>query len=151
MRCSAITLKRTIKGEITISADNGIYIAKFPDGYRVIYAQAIDNLWYYPDGSEEQLTEIKNYFEYAPVYDTRESAILAAYGKAKEYDMLEYGVSEIGELPLWRGVLGDTRKILMRSGVDPDDWALVPKKLVGWYERAGYKKWIPIKNLSDSE
>jgi len=30
-----------------MSADNGIYILKSKDGYRVIHAQCIDNLWWW--------------------------------------------------------------------------------------------------------
>ena len=37
-----------------MSADNGIYIAKFPDGFRVAYALAIENTTYYPEGSKER-------------------------------------------------------------------------------------------------
>ena len=84
-----------------MSADNGIYIAKFPDGYRVIYAMAIDNLSYYPQNSKEQLAEIKNYFQHVDLYNTEEAAILAAWEKSKNYDILEYGVSSLGELPYW--------------------------------------------------
>lgn len=34
-----------------MSADNGIYIAKFPNGYKVAYAMAIENVDYFPKGS----------------------------------------------------------------------------------------------------
>ncbi len=37
-----------------MSADNGIYIAKFPEGWRVIHAQAIENINYYPKGSAKR-------------------------------------------------------------------------------------------------
>jgi hypothetical protein len=33
-----------------MSADNGIYIAKFPDGFRVAYSSAIENVDYYRKG-----------------------------------------------------------------------------------------------------
>jgi hypothetical protein len=86
-----------------MSADNGIYIAKFPDGYRVEYAQAIDNCWFYPMGSKERKEELKNYFGASPIFNTKEKAILYAHELAEEFEkgdewgFLEYGVSYIGE------------------------------------------------------
>jgi hypothetical protein len=45
-----------------MSADNGIYIAKFKDGYRVTHAQAIENVDYYKVGTKEYLETLKDYF-----------------------------------------------------------------------------------------
>ena len=46
-----------------MSADNGIYVAQFPDGYRVIHAQAIDNLWWNDESGDPGLEsdELQNY------------------------------------------------------------------------------------------
>jgi hypothetical protein len=82
--------------EAHMSADNGIYIAEFSDGFRVVHAQAIDNLNYFPQGSEEEKQEWKNYFDGAKLFATKEAAILYAHELASEYDVLEYGVSFIG-------------------------------------------------------
>lgn len=82
-----------------MSADNGIYIAKFPDGYRVAYAMAIENIEYYPKGSKERKEALKDYFGGSEVYVNEDEAILAGHNLAKEYHYLEYGVSCIpGEL-----------------------------------------------------
>lgn len=86
-----------------MSADNGIYIAKFPDGYRVAHAQAIEDVDYYPEGSTERKGVLKLIFGKSEVYATLEEARTEAYKKEAEIldddfcPILEYGVCEIGE------------------------------------------------------
>lgn len=84
-----------------MSADNGVYIAKFKDGYRVIEASAIDNLTYYPEGSLKEKETWYSYFGGAPVYATKDEAVLAAHKIADECDILEYGVSYLGNGVEW--------------------------------------------------
>jgi len=46
-----------------MSADTGIYIAKFPDGYRVTrVVQCIENIDYFPEGTPERKRELRDYF-----------------------------------------------------------------------------------------
>ncbi len=85
-----------------MSADNGIYIAKFPDGYRVCEEQAIDNVTYYPIGSKERKEELRKYFGDSKVFRTKEEAILFAHKLeddilSSDFPILEYGVSYIGK------------------------------------------------------
>ncbi|MFA5398367.1 MAG: hypothetical protein WC346_20310 [Methanogenium sp.] len=80
-----------------MSADNGIYIAKFPEGYRVIHAQAIDNIDFFPEGTVERRNVLREYFESSKVIKTEEEAWSAARELSKEYDYLEYGTSFLGE------------------------------------------------------
>ncbi len=82
-----------------MSADNGIYIAKFTDGFRVIHALAIDNLTYYPENSWEYNEEIKNYFHNAKRFDTEDEAVKFAWEYSKTFDILEYGICDLGNLP----------------------------------------------------
>jgi hypothetical protein len=85
-----------------LSADNGIYIVKFPDGFRVTHAQAIDNIDYYPKGSAQCKSTLKDYFGKSKVYVTRDDAMVQA---VKLYDNLmnddigicEYGICYLGE------------------------------------------------------
>ena len=92
----------------TISADNGIYIAEFPtlDGsreWRVIHAQAIDNLDYYPEGSPEEAREIIEYFgtDSARIFSNLDAALKAAFELEDEIlnddfcPILEYGVCRL--------------------------------------------------------
>jgi hypothetical protein len=92
-----------------MSADNGIYIAKFPDGYRVAYAMGIDNIDYYPMGSKKRKKELKRYFGNSPVFEQKENAEKYAFEIYHDmerdeiehgmfgYFVLEYGVCHIGE------------------------------------------------------
>lgn len=90
-----------------MSADNGIYVAQFHDGYRVIEAMAIENLWYYdPDEGnhpDEYLhrEEWKRYWSHASLYPTKEKALIAAHEMASD-TYTEYGVVYLGEGVEWR-------------------------------------------------
>ena len=84
-----------------MSADNGIYIGEFGNEgkeFRVIHAQAIDNV-YYPNG--ENAVSIVEYFGRAEVFDTREAAQGAAFKLENEIldddfcPVLEYGISTL--------------------------------------------------------
>ena len=82
-----------------MSADNGIYIGVFDDGYRVIEAQAIDNCEGSPD-DETTLAYIHNYFSRAKLITDREEAWQTArdiYDEMRldDFAVLEYGISEI--------------------------------------------------------
>lgn len=93
-----------------MSADNGIYvlstptIIKGPKGdievkeYRVAYAQAIENIYYYKKGPLRD-AELVRYFGESKVYHSRIDALVFAHNKARqiveECGILEYGVSEI--------------------------------------------------------
>lgn len=81
-----------------MSADNGIYIAKFPDGYRVCYGMAIENIDYYPEGSKERKKELKEHFGKSKLFKKEEDAWIEAHKMEKKWnDYLEYGVCNIGE------------------------------------------------------
>jgi hypothetical protein len=80
-----------------MSADNGVYIAKFPDGYRVAHAQAIENIDYYPAGTKERKAMLKNYFEKSDLYETKEQAFAMGYRIESEFSWTEYGVCYVGE------------------------------------------------------
>ena len=56
-----------------MSADNGIYIGKFDDGYRVIHAQAIEHCEGSPD-DDVTLAYINNYFGEAKLLKTSDEA-----------------------------------------------------------------------------
>ena len=87
-----------------MSADNGIYIAKFSDGYRAVHATAIENIDYYPAGSAERKNELKSYFGKAKIFATENEAYIEAK-RLKEIildddfcPILEYGICYLGEL-----------------------------------------------------
>jgi hypothetical protein len=111
-----------------MSADNGIYIASFKDGYRVIYAQAIDNLWYFPENVDEYTAknivceEWRKYWQDSEVYASFELAMQVAHRMVKHYTsppghmswvdiegsykrtvvpVLEYGIIHLGQGIEW--------------------------------------------------
>lgn len=79
-----------------MSADNGIYIAQFPDGFRVIHAQAIENLYEYEEGSNDWEEMIDDYYGRSDIYTSIESARVKAFEMAKDCYVLEYGIQELG-------------------------------------------------------
>jgi len=85
-----------------MSADNGIYIAKFPDGFRVCHEQAIENVWYHRKGTKARKKMLKSYFGDSPIFKTKEKAIFYAHKLEEkvlsDFDgILEYGVCYLGE------------------------------------------------------
>lgn len=106
-----------------MSADNGIYILQSKDGFRVTYASAIDNLyWFWGDErlydesfvkseqergvenpymdkgeSRDELNprELIEYFGNCEIIKTRIEALVKADEISRDYDTLEYGISFI--------------------------------------------------------
>ena len=91
-----------------MSADNGIYIAKFPDGYRVCEGQAIENIDYFPEGTIQRKQTLRDYFGKSKVYFSIEEARSQAaelYDKILESDfpVCEYGIQYLGEYESFDG------------------------------------------------
>lgn len=80
-----------------MSADNGIYIAKFKDGYRVAHIQAVDNLDFFPKGSQEETDEWKRCFGKSTVFSSYDLALAEALTMAYDCPIVEYGVSYLGD------------------------------------------------------
>ena len=91
-----------------MSADNGIYIAKFPDGYRVTdVVQCIENVDYHRPNTKARKKMLTSYFGNSPVFQSKVKALLHAgkiYNKWTEEENesgwgcpIEYGISFIGE------------------------------------------------------
>jgi len=84
-------------------ADNGVYIAKFPDGFRVAYGAGTSNLVYFPAGTRERKKELKKFFGKSEVFKTRKEASRKAHKieekfmKEDDFGVLEDGVSYLGE------------------------------------------------------
>jgi len=85
-----------------MSADNGIYIHKFKDGWRVIHAQAIENIyWWNTDEKDSSKWENRNeinpkvlwdYFKKSPLFKTKKEALDYAEELYEEYGWTEYGI-----------------------------------------------------------
>ena len=97
-----------------MSADNGIYILKTPDGkggfeYRVKHCQSIENIYWDEnnpgiDNPEGNPVQVVKYFGECTVLTHLDNALILARGMEKEIldddfcPILEYGINEI-ELP----------------------------------------------------
>lgn len=87
-----------------MSADNGIYIMQFKDQARVIYAQAIDNLYwsFQTFGSEQDFVPVRVYDYYRDVPAmTLEEARAKAFELEAHHDYLEYGISSFSMDMTW--------------------------------------------------
>ena len=80
-----------------MSADTGIYIVKFLDGYRVSeVSQAIENIDYYPVGSKERKEALKSYFGKSEVY----SSLDLAYKQALKEEQLFLNFEDEDFIPI---------------------------------------------------
>lgn len=88
-----------------MSSDNGIYILKSKDGYRVVHTQAIENIYWWnvenPDTrkwkkkSKINPIELKEYFGESKVFKTENEVLKEAIQLQKKYEMVEYGICYI--------------------------------------------------------
>lgn len=79
-----------------MSADNGIYIAKFNSGYKVIHAQNIGDLDYYDHGTKERKQVWKSFFEKGEVFQSKEDAINYSIKLFEKESIVEYGIVDLG-------------------------------------------------------
>lgn len=81
-----------------MSADNGIYIAKFGENdWRVKHAMAIENLDYYPKNTQEWKQMVKLYYEDAERFNTKGEALEHAVNLSHMIYSLEYGINILPE------------------------------------------------------
>jgi hypothetical protein len=84
-----------------MSADNGVYIAKFDSGvYRVAYAQAIENVYENADDKEAAKAMHSLYFGDSPIFTECKLAVDYANQLADTYEYLEYGVVTLNDITL---------------------------------------------------
>lgn len=83
-----------------MSSDNGIYFHKFRDGWRVIHAQAIEDIYWQRGKNKYNYRILKEVFSKSPLFKTRDEATKYAW---ELYDkimksmcpIIEYGISEV--------------------------------------------------------
>lgn len=78
-----------------MSADNGIYIHKFKDGYRVVHGQCIENIHYNAGKDGYNHKELNAYFRGGKLFKTHALAWKYAQKLYKDYDFVEYGICEV--------------------------------------------------------
>ena len=97
-----------------MSADNGIYILECKDQYRVIEAQAIENLFYdlFSNGSTNRLipTRVVEYFGRSKYTRNKDLALRIAQSMEKR-NYTEYGVKTFTYGKTWKHILEDAKKL----------------------------------------
>lgn len=107
-----------------MSADNGVYILKTKDQYRVAHFSAVENLYYNQlDKGNNKLCSLEVVMEYANVKFTRkkEVALDIASNILKHLPICEYGISFIETEKTWKKILIEAKKEarqIINSGVD---------------------------------
>ncbi len=86
-----------------MSADNGIYIHHFKNGWKVTEAGAIENIFWDEKnkciGPEYNQKELNRYFRNSPLFKSEDEAWKYARKLYKEYSkdggIIEYGICEV--------------------------------------------------------
>jgi len=97
-----------------MSADNGIYILECKDQYRVIYAHAIDNLFYShlnPYNDELVPTRIIESYGKSKYTRNRDLARMIAFSMEKFYQYTEYGIKTFTIDKTWYQVLQEAKRL----------------------------------------
>jgi len=76
-----------------MSADNGIYIHKFRNGWAVTHAQAIENIYWARGKRQYNYNILRDYFKNAPRFKTESEALEYAAKELRGLDICEYGIS----------------------------------------------------------
>ncbi len=137
-----------------MSADNGIYILKTKDQYRVAHLQAIDNVsWSIIDGNWQNEKETRGKCVPTRVIEmwgkckyTRDEnvAFKIAHKWASSLPICEYGVNVITYNKTWKHIVGDAKKYAqkeidyIRKTGDEDRWDVEQLKSIAdgsYFER----------------
>ena len=101
-----------------MSADNGIYILKTKDQYRVIHTHAIDNLtWTFIEreyNSKPVPTRIIEYFGKSKYTKNRDEARDIAFNM-EENNCTEYGIKIISVSKTWNQIVQEAKELAPRE------------------------------------
>jgi len=95
-----------------MSIDNGVYIIKYKNSYKVCEAQSIENLWWWNTDNKDTTKwekrdemnpeQVEKYFGKTEPYNSKEEALNRAMELYKEtlemFGMCEYGIQDLGEV-----------------------------------------------------
>jgi hypothetical protein len=115
-----------------MSADNGVYILKTKDQYRVAYAHAIENLWwnYVKRNSEQEMVSTRLVELYGKKRYTKdaETAMKVAQAIAKDSGYLEYGIQILTINKSWKQIVYEAKRLApleiatMKEGYNEKLW-----------------------------
>ena len=100
-----------------MSADNGIYILKTKDQYRVIHAMAIDNLYWslLDEKMHDELipTRIVEYYGESRYTRDFEKSQKVAFAMANDYfPILEYGIRILQVNKTWKRIVEEAKEMV---------------------------------------
>lgn len=102
-----------------MSADNGIYILKTKDQYRVTDAHAIENLyWSFIDfdmKDEYVPTRLVEYFGHTRYTRDFEKAMKVANAIARSLPILEYGIRILPINKTWKQIVKEAKELAVRE------------------------------------
>lgn len=98
-----------------MSADNGVYILKTKDQYRVAYAHAIENLWwnFIKIRNEDEMVSTRLVELYGRKRYTRdaEKAMKVAQAIARDSGYLEYGIKILPINKTWEQIVYEAKRL----------------------------------------
>ena len=98
-----------------MSADNGIYILKTKDQYRVVHAQAIENLWwsYIDMDNQDEIvpTRIMEYYNDSLVFTDETKIQKVAHIILKNFPYVEYGIQTIEVNKTWDEIVNEAKEL----------------------------------------
>lgn len=97
-----------------MSADNGVYILETRDQYRVIYAHAIENLWYSHINSYNQElvpTRIVEYYSHCKYTRDKDLAFRIAKLIEKSNSYTEYGIKTFSTYKTWNQIVKEAKAL----------------------------------------
>jgi|LFRM01.1.fsa_nt_gb hypothetical protein len=101
-----------------MSADNGIYILKTKDQYRVIHAQAIENLYYShinPYNSELVPTRIIEYYGDCRYTRDFDKAMKVATAMERRSGCTEYGIKIFHVNKTWNQIVREAKSLALKE------------------------------------
>jgi len=78
-----------------MSADNGLYIHKFKDGYACVHAQAIDNIYFHKGKKKYNYRILNELFKGQKRFKTLADAVIHASKLLDEIEYVEYGIEVV--------------------------------------------------------
>ena len=123
-----------------MSADNGIYILECKDQYRVIHAQAIENLyWTFLDGMKttDHLIPTRIVEMYGKSKYTRNKDIARniAFSMAERTPILEYGISTIKTNKFWNQIVREAKELAPKEIDAIGQWSTENDNRWGYYAK----------------
>jgi hypothetical protein len=101
-----------------MSADNGVYIMKFKDQYRVLHMQAVDNLEYsycINDGVDYVPTRLVEYYGDTKYTYDYQTALRVASAILRKLPVCEYGIQILNYPYTWKQTVEKAKEYVLKE------------------------------------